>query len=82
METTKKNKDLALKILMNYEDDDDALDEKITFFVRNFKKFLKKRVRGTSSRRQGENEKGKEIIRDLKFKSENTKEKIKYYKYK
>lgn len=71
METTKK-KDLALRILMQEEDDD--LDEE-------WEKNLKNRV-GSSTLRRHEEERGKGIKRDLKFKKKNTKVKIQWYKCK
>lgn len=52
METTKKKKknDLALWILLQED-----LEKEMALLTKNFKKFLKKRVRGSSSRRQEEN---------------------------
>lgn len=50
METTKKKKkDLALWILLQ-----EYLDKEMNLLTRSFKKFLKERVRGSSSRRQEE----------------------------
>lgn len=75
METTKKKKqDLALQILMQEENDN--FGDEMTFPTLNFKKFLKNKVGGFSSRRQNEEDRGKEIKKDHKFKKENTKEKI------
>lgn len=74
----KKKKVLAIKIIMQEE------DEGMTLLTRNFKRFLKKRMRATSFRRQEDEEKGKEIKRDLKMKEkkENTKDKISRHKCK
>lgn len=72
----KKKKDLILRILNQKEDN--SLDKGMTILPRNYKMFLKKRVRYTSSRRQEDEGKGKEIKRDfnIKEKKENTKDKI------
>lgn len=46
----KINKDLALRILKQEEDED--LDEKVTLLTRNLERFLKKKVGVTSYRKQ------------------------------
>lgn len=67
-------------ILMQEEDED--VDEEMTLVTRNFKRFLKKNVVATPSRRQ--EEEIKETKRNLKIKEkkENTKDKIQCYKCK
>lgn len=82
VEVNKKMKeDLTLRIVMQEEDED--LDEEMVLLTRNIKRFVKKKGRVTSPRRQEDEKKGKEIKRDLKIKEKkNTKDKIQCYKYK
>lgn len=50
VEINMTKKDLTLRIFMQEENED--LEEEITHLIRNFKRFLKKKVRATSSIRQ------------------------------
>lgn len=66
------------------QEENEDLEEEITHLIRNFKRFLKKKVRATSSIRQQEDDEGKEIERDLKIKekNDNSSDKIQCYKCK
>lgn len=70
----KKMKDLALKILMRGQKDD--LDEETTFITRNFKRFLRKKVRLPTSRRHEDEDRAREAkkYRKIKEKKESSKE--------
>lgn len=81
-ENKKTKKDLILKILMQGEEDNH--DEEKALIIRNFKSFLRKKMGGPTSRKNDDEDRGREIKRDLKIKKmeESSKGKIQCYKCK